>query len=269
MRPYDHNIKAGNQGDLIKHPALMAALRALGEAHAGSEFSYIDLFAGYGINPLTEGNEWQQGIGQIHQTQKAVQNVDLQNYRDWYLSRPALSGGVYPGSALIASESLRAQGIAASMTLYDISAPALESLKRCFGGTHHNIVPRPALPEDTAISTGDFIFIDPPRLYSEQNPTCPHLNYLLEFEQRMARPAVMFWLPITGTGETGGETELSQQSVRQLKDAGYQIDKVRWADHQRTVGCIIASRLPACAQQRVSDAIKAVTELTGWQHQYD
>lgn len=265
MPVYDHNIKAGNPGDTIKHPALIAALNALAENHTRERFNYTDLFAGYGINPIIHGNEWTEGIGRLQPLLSGTENTDLKLYRDWYLSRPTLYGGIYPGSALIAMDTLIHNGLQPELTLYDISDTALASLRQCF--PNQLVVPRPALPEDIEIANTDFLFIDPPGLYSEQNPTFPSLRYLLEFERRIKNPAVMFWLPITGTGEPGGETELTRESVNQLSHAGYSINKIRWADHHRTVGCMIATKLPEPASIRLTESIQLTAKLSGWSFQ--
>ncbi len=55
--PYDHHKKAGNEGDICKHPALIAALdETVAHTHC-SPFLYADIFAGYAKNPLLKGNE--------------------------------------------------------------------------------------------------------------------------------------------------------------------------------------------------------------------
>lgn len=48
---YDHNEKAGNQGDVVKHTALLAAADALITASVG-DFDYADAFAGYPSVPM-------------------------------------------------------------------------------------------------------------------------------------------------------------------------------------------------------------------------
>lgn len=44
--PYDHHEKVGNQGDVVKHVALLAALDKDLENHKRSDFCYADTFAG-------------------------------------------------------------------------------------------------------------------------------------------------------------------------------------------------------------------------------
>jgi hypothetical protein len=62
---YDHHKKAGNEGDICKHPALIAAVDLTLASGAGTPFRYADLYAGYAKNPLTVGHEWRNGIGGI------------------------------------------------------------------------------------------------------------------------------------------------------------------------------------------------------------
>ena len=54
---YDHWRKAGNQGDVVKHVALIAALDVILDAHKKKEFLYADTYAGYAHIPLLKSNE--------------------------------------------------------------------------------------------------------------------------------------------------------------------------------------------------------------------
>src|SRR5438874_1325040 len=99
---YNHHTKAGNQGDVIKHPALIAALDVvLRQAVADTEtrnksFHYLDAFTGHAWHPLLdEGSvpegqkpfEWRKGIGCLHDKlwQHNALNEHVQLWRDWYL----------------------------------------------------------------------------------------------------------------------------------------------------------------------------------------
>ena len=62
--PYDHSAKIGNQGDVVKHIALFAALRHLLKGRsADGEFVCADIHAGRPDYVLPEKGEWQYGIG--------------------------------------------------------------------------------------------------------------------------------------------------------------------------------------------------------------
>ena len=45
MRDYDHHKKAGNEGDVVKHVALIAALDSVIDQHGGGVFHYADIYA--------------------------------------------------------------------------------------------------------------------------------------------------------------------------------------------------------------------------------
>ena len=86
-KPYDHNVKAGNEGDVVKHAALIAAIQALLRATDGP-FRYQDAFAGYASNPLQEDGEWERGI------QRVAHGAAATPAARWYLDRivaPALA----------------------------------------------------------------------------------------------------------------------------------------------------------------------------------
>ncbi len=119
---YDHHTKAGNQGDVAKHPALIAALdgvlkqetNARGEA-TSSPFSYLDIFAGHPWHPLLDEDEvpdiqkrfeWKQGIGALHEKLWAAGTLNpaVTKWRDWYVPRRELVRGWYPGSSVIAAD---------------------------------------------------------------------------------------------------------------------------------------------------------------------
>ena len=82
---YDHNKKAGNEGDIVKHVALIAALNSISATKSSEQFNYADLFAGYAFNPLVEKNEWKNGIGKIHNQSLKVTDKNVQLYFNWYL----------------------------------------------------------------------------------------------------------------------------------------------------------------------------------------
>ena len=62
---YDHHEKAGNQGDVVKHVALIAALDTILQECDQTTFRYADTFAGYAYSPIIQGNEWDRGIGRV------------------------------------------------------------------------------------------------------------------------------------------------------------------------------------------------------------
>src|SRR5581483_2262064 len=86
---YDHHEKAGNQGDVVKHVALLAALDKVLGKHQRSDFRYADTFAGYAHSPIVQGGEWEHGIGVILGEQNAKRldhNRHTSLWLRWYLS---------------------------------------------------------------------------------------------------------------------------------------------------------------------------------------
>ncbi len=64
---YDHHTKAGNEGDVVKHVALLAVLDSLLGDHHGPDLRYADIFAGYAYSPMIRGNGWEKGVGKLFQ----------------------------------------------------------------------------------------------------------------------------------------------------------------------------------------------------------
>ena len=256
---YDHNNKAGNAGDIFKHTALIAALNAL--PNTGRIFRFVDLFAGYAVNPILSGNQWLQGIGRIHGQCESSENRAIRCYGEWYLSRPSLVGSVYPGSSLIAQDVMSARGQEISLTLYDISAAPIENLRRVYEGCGHAIHHRPVDPADSGIQSANFLFIDPPGLQGDSQPGYPTLEELLAFTERSADAAAFFWLPIS-------KTDNAHVEMDRLSKHGFSVSEVVWGNHYATgstIGCVIAYRAPSEGVQQVQDTLDEMFRLTGWE----
>src|SRR3990167_5982506 len=95
---YDHNEKAGNQGDVVKHLALLAAADAL-MAECSGQFHYADTFSGYAFNPLKSNGEWSKGIGVLCSSRTSDNSV-LNFWRELWSCSAGLRGSVYPGSSV-------------------------------------------------------------------------------------------------------------------------------------------------------------------------
>ena len=232
---YDHNQKAGNPGDVIKHVALIAALISIDKNEY--TFRFVDLFAGYAYSPLDGGNEWREGIGRIANPSKTSSNLAVQLYLDWYLSRPSLIGGTYPGSSLIAVDVMAYLSKRIELTLFDISEKSIRNLKRVYGSDSHFIHHRAARFEDPEIALADFLFIDPPGIHSSSKPSYPTLKELLEFAKLPANGQTLFWLPLT---DSVTENDAARHS---LLNSGFDITQAVWANQGSMIGCMLAYRL--------------------------
>ena len=155
MANYDHNRKAGNEGDIVKHVALMAALDSVSSGRFEEEFCFMDLYAGYAHSEVVGGNEWENGNGVIHGRAPEISDDNVGRYFRWYLPRPSLIGGIYPGSSLIAHDVLTHNGAIPRLTLFDIAPKPVESLRRVFGEARHGIHHRAAEMADIRRASPD------------------------------------------------------------------------------------------------------------------
>lgn len=252
---YDHNKKAGNAGDVIKHVALIAALGSVRELN--DRFKFVDLFAGYAFNPIIAGNEWKEGIGKINIKPESIHTDAVRSYLNWYLSRPSLMGGSYPGSALIAHDVLTHQGREVELTLFDISENPVKNLKLVFTDEQHQIYHRAANLNDSQIVTADFLFIDPPGLSSQHNPSYPSLDDLIQFSSLPKAAQVLFWLPMTQS------IQADRDSVQTLLGHGFDITRVAWAGPGSTPGCVLAYKISKDTLPMLRSAVEEIYSMAG------
>jgi 23S rRNA A2030 N6-methylase RlmJ len=250
---YDHNRKAGNPGDVIKHVGLIAAL--LSSDKTEHAFRFVDLFAGYAYNPIVDGNEWCEGIGRITTCSENSANLAVQLYLDWYLSRPSLVGGMYPGSSLVANDVLTYLGTGIELTLYDISEKPIRNLKRVYGTDKHSIHHRAGSLDDPEIALADFMFIDPPGIRSLRESTYPKLSDLIELAELPEMCQTLFWLPLTDS-----KTENSA-AIQSLLQCGFDISRAVWANQSRMIGCFLAYKLSVAGKNQLRSAVEEAFEI--------
>ena len=264
---YDHNTKAGNRGDVVKHTALMAALGAVLEAWEGREFLFADTFAGYAHSPLQPGLEWESGIGKIRQVaSRTFRQPSLQRWFDWYVApRPWPHFGTYPGSSVIALDVAESLGKDLRVAAWETSASCVASLMKALGIRKHMVRTRPAKPAEEDVQRACFLFIDPPN----QTEHWKRGTRIVQTFLPLAVPNVLVWLPLHCRGVSGNPPPLSKGGINAQGDApaGYGATQVRW-DHQRVaaqpiVGCQLIHRfqLPA-AGRSLREAVDEVSGLT-------
>jgi 23S rRNA A2030 N6-methylase RlmJ len=118
---YDHHKKAGNQGDICKHVALVAALDETISVAAEIPFRFADLYAGYAKNPLLEGHEWPNGIGKISGAKLFEGNRHVRLWAAFSgLNQVPRLGGGYPGSAWFAMQVCMHWNRAFELSLWDV-----------------------------------------------------------------------------------------------------------------------------------------------------
>ncbi|MBL7220471.1 MAG: hypothetical protein ISS69_10185 [Phycisphaerae bacterium] len=267
---YDHHDKAGNQGDVVKHVALIAALDTIVAAQPGRKFSYADVFAGHPWHHLLTGNEWKSGIGKLHRNSGLNGNPHIGLWSKWYLDgRPDLLYGMYPGSSVIAWDVCRYRNIPVRLSLWDISPDVIRDLMVVFGDGKHSIHGRPAVADEQDLSEADFILIDPPGLQSRNQPAYPAWDDLVRLADSVSDQAgFLIWLPVNAntSGGKGNVRECQHASDCRENSVGrnWHVTKVRWSIGGRTIGCQLVYRLPADAVSALRIAVDHVTHCVGW-----
>jgi 23S rRNA A2030 N6-methylase RlmJ len=230
---YDHHSKAGNEGDVVKHPALIAALNCIlgnqtkNEQTKGKPFHYLDCFSGHAWHPLLDEDsvtgiqkkfEWSKGIGLLHEKlfcKTPSTNKYVKMWRDMYLSSARdIVRGWYPGSPTIAADMCKKHDRPIRMTLFDISDEAQADLRKFFCPIMPTDLTRndwcvigrslnPTEVKEEAICEPDFVFIDPPGFgdkdgYPNWRPYFKHVlgpRAPLDINQKL-HPTLM-WLPFS------------------------------------------------------------------------
>ena len=256
---YDHHTKAGNQGDCVKHPALIAAVDVL-IAAIGRRFRYADTFAAYAWNQLAKGGEWRQGIGRLADKPQLLANTHTKCWANYFLPRPEI-GSRYPGSAKIVTDLCENRGVKVSLALWDIAEGPVQSLRSEFGSKEHTITQESALATEQRIRDADFVFIDPPDK-SHWPAIRPFLTDPPENQ------AILVWLPVTANTNTTPPRE-DKTSERCRKESlalpRFQVSKVRWALGGRVIGCQLIYRLPPVATDALRSAVDCVVRAADWQ----
>jgi len=263
---YDHNNKAGNEGDIVKHVALIAALGALLHSHEDKVFKYVDIYSGYAFNPIVKTNEWKNGVKKIYNNRDKISDKNVELYYRWYLSRPSLVSGIYPGSSLIALDTITFNGFIAHLTLFDISNKVLQNLYLAYDRSEHKIFDRASNQSDSEIQDADFIFVDPPGLYSNKKLDYPNPEDLLKYDNQAKTQNILIWLPITiSTKSTPPkESKPTLECIELFRKSGYQVTKIRWAIGGRVVGCFMAYRMKDDAILALQKSIVNMVEITNW-----
>ena len=259
--PYDHHKKAGNQGDVVKHTALIAAAEALMSERNGA-FHYADTFAGYAQNPLRSGSEWKYGIGVIWPSGRTPDTPAVRLWRELWWCRVGLLGSVYPGSSTFILKLCLDRERTFSGRLWDISPSVVEQLKGAYKEDEAAIYQRPADPRDFSDEKPDLLLIDPPGLQTSNKPEYPRLADLLHFFGVVEN--AILWFPMTAGGEGAPEADTSRAARIACLAKGLWVTYVRWTAGAQVCGCQLAYKLPSAARERLQEAVDDVVKLMKW-----
>ena len=251
-RPYDHAEKSGNEGDVVKHVGLLAALHTILGSWAGGFFRYADTFAGYAQSVLGEGGEWAYGVGLLADEPELGANPHTALWKRWYLARPVTRGSAYPGSSLVAADVARDREVPIRISLWDVSEAAVASLRATWGDRAF-VFPRPARPLESDVVEADFLFVDPPDLEA--------WGAIRPMLEPARRGGTLLWLPVLADAADVPCAQAADDACA----LGYARDEVRWTPGvRRTVGCRLLHRLPHAARQDLTAAVRHVARVAGW-----
>jgi 23S rRNA A2030 N6-methylase RlmJ len=248
---YDHNIKAGNQGDVIKHIALISAASVLMEK-SENIFHYADTFAGYAYNPLKSDGEWPSGIGALHNSDIISQYSTVKFWQHLWECKVGLRGSVYPGSSLFMLKLCMDKGLTYKARLWDISPTVISQLVTFYDQNEVEILPRPAKEEDFVENKPDLLLIDPPDFRDVDRALA-----LFELVEN-----VILWLPVVFTN--GVESEASFQAFKKCQNNGLPIVSVSWQSERNTRGCRLVFQLPDEVSRAVKNTTNDTANLMGW-----
>jgi 23S rRNA A2030 N6-methylase RlmJ len=253
---YDHNKKAGNEGDTAKHVALLAALVTGIRKSPSSPFRYADLYAGYYTSTLI-GHEWQRGIGRLKRDQSS-KNEFVAEWLKLFSEHPKAEDA-YPGSTKIAVRSAELAGREIQISAYDTSAAAVESLRANIRPPHQ-VFDCAANPSDGAVAAADFLFIDPP---SRRCYGAIARDYLADSEKTL-----MLWLPMNLSGDSK-KSAAPNQDIERAKKLGLRYTIIEWplsgGGTWTMFGCSLLYRLPEFAADAVCEALSELCLLlAGW-----
>ena len=243
---FDNVLKAGNEGDICKHPALIAALDKT-ITDSVTPMRYADVFAGYATTPLNSGKEWTRGIGVVAGEHLLTGNAHIAMWAEWanLRTRPQ-AGGTYPGSAWFARQVGIVRNTTMELSLWDTGGAPLQSLNDCFSG-NARIFNRAANPQQPEIRNADFAFFDPPSS-SHWEEIKPLINAL------RSDCSVMVWLPIA--------TDQPPEAVRgEALSRGFGVTEICWGTGEGMIGCQLLYRVNAGARAAIGDAVGSIVDI--------
>jgi len=269
---YDHRPHAGNQGDVVKHVAFVAALDTVLGSSRSQPFRYADTFAGRAFTEIIEEHRsrggWGGGIGHLKgHSIKFDGNRHVQWWKERYLAHDNLLGAKYPGSSVIARDVCESRNMRVHLSLWDSCGEVSDDLRREFDPNIHHIFGRKAESSEVAVREANFLLIDPPGLKSDRQPEYPPWETIRQFLiDRPGQQAVLLWLPVNAVtrSKPPGENQASWDARNDAIRLGCRAIRIRWAWGGTTIGCHLVYHLPDKAEKALREAVECVVEAEGW-----
>jgi 23S rRNA A2030 N6-methylase RlmJ len=261
---FDNQKHAGNEGDVVKHVALFAALRGIVRP-GGRAFRYADLYAGYAQTELPKKGKggWENGIGKVEEKlappPQSNLNPDVLDWANTYVLPAVELGRPYPGSVMLARDVIRAQKRQSRLAVWDVEPEPLRSLvefgregtdTRCVVHCHSAEVSEPELRE------ADFLFLDPPDM--------KHCKSCMAIVKAWKKDFLL-WLPVF----FNDNQSCGKGIIRVRKDAGKlgcHTTFVQWNNTKRKMnGCeLVYGFDDSNAVDKLRNAVNGVVSVLGW-----
>jgi len=273
MGQYNHQTKVGNQGDLIKHFALLYATGFI-RHRLDRPFIYAEMHAGrsqYQLDPDQLSDGWSGGVGRFYREHREVignENVyvprNLKKGLTEYLSviDSAHQGQkiTYPGSSMIVRTMLDKKGVAYEAILFDIDPAVCHELElqtdvtvRCEDG-YEGVKQIPEI---------DLVFIDPPDLKPHPEGHAAKYKHIA-YHCLNNKIDFVSWNPLYGDPDTGKPT-FECGIVRELarvQKLGF--IEVRWAGwSEKMCGCQMLFNTHAAVD--IATGVKRFAQMMGWE----
>jgi len=221
---YQHSKYAGNEGDVIKHISLIAALDTVmkswnkDKGNKDKVFSYCDTYAANGLNLLKLGIGLHKGISMFRWRDEDVggRNSHVVTWKNSWWIPPEISCrkynfGFYPGSSLLVANLFEKNKIKNyKLRLWDINIDCIEDQFKTFCKYDKTtkclkLDPKISLYSESAfgeispnpdyknhLEQADFLFVDPPNLAIPETYKC------LANTRADNGNWTMFWFPLKG-----------------------------------------------------------------------
>ncbi|MGE0322137.1 MAG: 23S rRNA (adenine(2030)-N(6))-methyltransferase RlmJ [Polyangiaceae bacterium] len=274
---YDHSTKIGNQGDLVKHVALLSVLRHLSrEWPSGREFVYADLHSGRPEYELPSNGQWRRGVGlfskALHERLVSPGQSEASLAHATAFQADLFRGGLregsrYLGSSGIAHRLLSRSGLKWRMELWEKNVAAADDLIAHFGadGSHVRVVVGNGYEAVQAASGFGLVLIDPPAL--ETKAVLAAITAL-----KCANVPFICWTPRTSRSVKPKEPEGSWTAAESARSIAFfeaackvgscfRIRWYRWG--HRTPGCCIT--VSEGLSDIVAAALRETLSVMGWE----
>ncbi len=263
--PYSHDTRAGNQGDVVKHCALITVIQRLA-AGGLKKLVFGDTFSGGGRHAKVPRGDWRHGIGKLANNLSLPKDPAIQHYLNKYGGpHTSILYDYYPGSSVIAAD-FDGPGMKVVVNAWDISVDAVSDLAAALSvqkpsGGKHRVTWGEALVADVA--SVNLLLLDPPKR---------EWKSMEQFIAGLAETTcdnILLWLPVPAvpSGNSFGPGISLPRHSRPAKQL--QVDDVIWNQHPtntfKPVGCqlVYAFKDPSI-ERAVASCVANVINAMGW-----